>query len=282
MNNISRRNFIKTGTTGAIAFGFSNSWAGAIIQNNFNDSPDIIIELTAITDNIAIKNSSLKTPVWRYIGKLIKGPKSSLTAIENSYLGPTLNVFTGDKVKIIFKNMLPEKSITHWHGLDVSHENDGHPHFAKESGESYEYNFVVNNRAGMFWYHPHPHGRTGYQVYKGLAGLFVVRDHEERRLELPSGNQEKLIVLQDRKFKANGELDYRPNMMGAHGDTLLINGRILNSPIAVSRGSQRIRILNGCNARIFNLARKDGDSFTQIELQYQCYEQLALENSCYL
>ena len=73
------------------------------------------------------------------------------------------------------RNAVDEKSIVHWHGLDVSHENDGHPHFAVESGKSYEYDFEVVNRAGMYWYHPHPHGRTAFQVYAGdiIPGLWI-------------------------------------------------------------------------------------------------------------
>ena len=46
-------------------------------------------------------------------------------------------------------------------------------------GETYVYEFEIRNRAGTYWYHPHPHGLTGPQVYGGLAGLFLVSDDEE-------------------------------------------------------------------------------------------------------
>lgn len=45
--------------------------------------------------------------------------------------------------------------------------------------------FEVRNRAGTYWYHPHPHGRTGPQVYGGLAGLFIVSDEEEKAAGFP-------------------------------------------------------------------------------------------------
>ena len=46
-------------------------------------------------------------------------------------------------------------------------------------GETYRYDFEVRDRAGMYWYHPHTHERTGAQTYRGMAGLLVVRDDEE-------------------------------------------------------------------------------------------------------
>ena len=161
---------------------------------------------------------------WSYFGSVLKGPKETLKEISGSYLGPTIEVNTGDKVRIIFKNDLPEESIIHWHGLDVSHKNDGHPHNAIKTNESYQYDFVVENRAGMYWYHPHPHGRTGFQVYQGLAGIFIVRDQEEKNLNLPNEEQELSLVLQDRYFNDDGQLEYRPSMMGTFGNKLFING----------------------------------------------------------
>ena len=68
------------------------------------------------------------------------------------------------------------------------------------------YEFEVTNRAGTYWYHPHPHMRTGAQVYAGLAGLLLVRDAEEDTLSFPSGEAELLCVIQDRRFDARNQL----------------------------------------------------------------------------
>lgn len=171
MESVSRREFLHKGLLGVGAtVTFSNSWASVISNKISKPSADVIIELTANKKELEVLNGK-RTFFWCYTGRLVKGPKDSLTTLPNSYLGPTISVRTGDRVKIIFKNKVDEKSIIHWHGLDVSHENDGHPHFAVNQGDSYEYEFEVSNRAGMYWYHPHPHGRTGFQVYQGLAGL---------------------------------------------------------------------------------------------------------------
>ncbi len=260
----SRRDFLGKGLLGfGAAASLTNSWA-KVTSDTLSSltGPDIIIELTASELLLKIDDNRT-TKFWSYVGKLIKGPKDSLKVVENSYLGPIINVKAGDNVRIIFKNSLPEKSIVHWHGLDVSHENDGHPHFAINTNGIYTYDFVVENRAGMYWYHPHPHGRTGFQVYQGLAGLFIVRDNHEVSIKLPNKEQELNLVLQDKYFDKNGKLEYRPSMMGAFGNKLLVNGKI-KKKIKVKKGLYRIRLLNGCNARVFNMALDNGDSFKQI------------------
>ena len=83
------------------------------------------------------------------------------------------------------KNELPEQTITHWHGLHVPMEADGHPMAAIEPGQTYVYEFEMRNRAGLNFYHPHTHEATATQVYRGLAGAMVVEDEEERALGLP-------------------------------------------------------------------------------------------------
>lgn len=261
---ISRRELLVKGLIGLGAgIPLSKSWAqvGENQYLNFDDA-DIVIKLTStqMTLDVGVGNESL---YWVYRGELIKGPDSSLDTTDQSYLGPTINVRTGDRVKIIFENKLRDESIVHWHGLDVSHENDGHPQNAVGTDESYEYNFVVDNRAGFYWYHPHPHGKTGLQVYQGLAGLFIVRDDEEGSLNLPEGDQEKSFVIQDRFFGDDNKLEYRPSMMGAFGNTLLINGSTVRKR-QVKKGLYRVRLLNGCNARIFNVALSSGEKLQQI------------------
>lgn len=262
--HFSRRDFI---SKGLVSYGatvsLSSSWAKATSAKKLSSTDaDVIIELTAKEHTLKVSEAITST-FWLYSGKLIKGEENSLEIIKNSYIGPTINVRAGDKVKIIFKNSLPEKTVTHWHGLDVSYENDGHPHNAINTGEIYTYDFVVENRAGLYWYHPHPHGRTGFQVHQGLAGLFIVRDLEEESLNLPAGDQELNLAIQDKYFSDSVELEYRPSMMGAFGNTLLINGRV-ERKIKVKKGIYRLRLLNGCNARIFNVALNNGDSLKQI------------------
>jgi FtsP/CotA-like multicopper oxidase with cupredoxin domain len=231
--------------------------------------PDVIIELNASIKPFSFLKGT-QTDVWSFDGRVIKGPVDSLKVIPGSYLGPTINLKTGQIVKIVFKNKLPEKSIVHWHGLDVSHPNDGHPHFVVGTGEDYTYQFKVENRAGMYWYHPHPHGRTGFQVYMGLVGLMVICDNEEKMLGLPSADRELTYVIQDPVIDKKGALIYHETARPIANDTFIINGRPIkdaNSKVSkttVHQGAYRLRMLNGSNGRVFKLSFSHDVKATQI------------------
>jgi FtsP/CotA-like multicopper oxidase with cupredoxin domain len=161
-----------------------------------------------------------------------------------------------------------EKSIVHWHGLHVPAIMDGHPRHVVSQGESYFYEFEVKNRAGTYWYHPHPHGRTGPQVYRGLAGLFIVSDDEERSARLPSDEYDVPLVIQDRTFDRGNQLIYTAGhrmeqMTGFLGDWIMVNG-MPDFVLPVSTNAYRLRILNGSNSRIYRLAWQDDRRLTII------------------
>jgi FtsP/CotA-like multicopper oxidase with cupredoxin domain len=196
--------------------------------------------------------------VSRFTGRLLKGPADTLQALPGSYLGPVIRLRRGQKVRVRFGNQLAEDSIVHWHGIDVPESADGHPRLAIGRGHEYVSEFEVTNRAGTYWYHPHPHMRTGAQVYQGLAGLFLVRDDEEDALTLPSGGAELLCVLQDRRFDARNQLIFHGGgmmdmMNGFLGDRVLVNGQP-QPTTEVGAAWYRVRLLNGSNARIYKLA----------------------------
>ena len=92
----------------------------------------------------------------------------------------------GERVRITLQNALAEPTIAHWHGLRVDTRNDGNGSVLVPPGETYDYDFEVRNRAGLYWYHPHPHGRTAAQTYRGLYGLLIVEDDDERALRTRS------------------------------------------------------------------------------------------------
>ncbi|MEO8075689.1 MAG: multicopper oxidase domain-containing protein [Acidobacteriota bacterium] len=169
------------------------------------------LTLTAAPGEVSLL-PGVPTRVWRFTGEVVKGPADTLQVLEGSYLGPVIRLVRGQRVRIRFANRLPEPSIVHWHGLDVPEAADGHPRLAISGGQDYTYDFTVTNRAGTYWYHPHPHLRTGPQVYLGLAGLLMVSDPEEAALGLPSGDGELLCALQDRRFDAGNQLVY-PNLL---------------------------------------------------------------------
>jgi blue copper oxidase len=102
-------------------------------------------------------------------------------------------------------------------------------------------------------------------VIKGLAGLLVIDDEESDALGLPSrwGVDDIPLILQDRRFNADGSFFHRFNLVavttGYVGDTMLVNGT--HQPEArTARGWLRLRLLNGSNARSYRLALSDGRS----------------------
>jgi FtsP/CotA-like multicopper oxidase with cupredoxin domain len=113
---------------------------------------------------------------------------SNVWCYNDNYPAKSIVARRGETATITLVNHLPEDTITHWHGLIVDPRNDGGPMHHIATGASYKYDFVINQRAGLNWYHPHPHMLTGKQVNMGMAGAFIIRDTEEDALGLPSGN----------------------------------------------------------------------------------------------
>lgn len=174
----------------------------------------------------------------------------------NGILGPTIRVNSGVNANINFQNNLSEKTNIHWHGLKIPANMDGHPEALVNPGSSFNYQFPINQRAGLSWYHPHPDGATARQAFRGLVGLFIINDAEEAALNLPSGIYEIPLVIQDKRLTASG-ITYNPSMgevmSGYMGETIIVNGEA--SPYTeVATRFYRLRILNGSNARIYNLA----------------------------
>lgn len=192
-----------------------------------------------------------QTDVWTYGG---------------SWPGPTIRVKRGDTFKARMVNMLDEPTIIHWHGMIVPHEMDGHPSQAVGTKESYNYSFPILNRAGMYWYHPHPHHRTAIQAYRGMAGLFIVEDDAEKDLGLPDGGHDIPLVLQDRRIRdSRSEFRYEivtddDHIQGFLGDAVFVNGTP-DPYLEVAKGLYRFRLLNGANARIFYLSFTDDRPF---------------------
>ena len=271
---IDRRQFLKVTGTGVAALvagrltlpvEAAGSDAALKLSNSFN--PDIDIALRAAPAEVPILPGR-PTRVWSYRAKLIKGEPASLVQLERSYLGPIIRARSGQKIRIRFTNNVTDETIVHWHGLHVPADMDGHPRFVIPKGQSYIYEFEVRNRAGTYWYHPHPHGITGPQVYGGLAGLFLVSDTEEQAVGLPTGNYDIPLVIQDRVFDKSNQLQYisghhMEQMTGFLGDWILVNGQP-DFSLPVATRAYRLRLLNGSNSRIYKLAWQGGQPLTII------------------
>lgn len=192
------------------------------------------------------------TPTWGYNG---------------DYLGPTLRAERGEKVRVDVTNALPEATSAHWHGMELPAVMDGGPHQPIEVGQTWSPRWTIDQGAATLWYHPHLHHTTAAQVYRGLAGLFLIDDPVlDGVLPQDYGVDDVPVIIQDRRIDSGGRSEPHGGFMrftGMLGDVLTVNGTV--GPVFdATTASVRLRILNASPARIYNLAFSDGRSFHQV------------------
>jgi FtsP/CotA-like multicopper oxidase with cupredoxin domain len=189
--------------------------------------------------------------------------------VNRSYLGPTIRCRAGDHVAMQVTNTLDEPTTLHWHGLHLPARHDGGPHQIVRPGATWSPDFDIKQQASLCWYHSHLMGRTGDQVLRGLAGLFLIEDEESDTLGLPSeyGVDDIPLIIQDRRFNRNGRFEYlsamHDVMMGYKGNIILVNGTV-EPHVVLRRQRTRLRILNASNSRIYMLGRDDGNDLVVI------------------
>jgi spore coat protein A len=222
------------------------------------------------------------TPMWTYGG---------------TFPGPTIESRRGRKVIVTHHNELPVPTVVHLHGGRTPAAHDGYPtdlvlpaawsNLAQHGGHAGHgsagghgmtdaravvtnrqraYEFPLDQRATMLWYHDHRMDFTAPAIWRGLAGLHFVRDDVDDALDLPRGDHELPMMIADRAFDADGRLAYpaldptltgQPGVTEAYlagvlGDVILVNGAPW--PVhEVDTGVYRLRILNGSNARHYEL-----------------------------
>jgi FtsP/CotA-like multicopper oxidase with cupredoxin domain len=196
----------------------------------------------------------------------VPGSPAKTYGFSAPYLGPVLRLRKGDEVQFAVENKLDRDTTAHWHGVLVPAALDGGPHIVIRPGSTWRPVLRIDQPETTAWYHAHPHYDAGRQVYMGLSGLVIIEDGTGERLGLPRryGVDDLPIILQDRQFDRNGALVYAAagpsRMMGMRGDTFIVNGAI--APVArVPRGLVRLRLLNGANARNFDVRFGDGRTF---------------------
>ncbi|HTE57230.1 MAG TPA: multicopper oxidase domain-containing protein [Verrucomicrobiae bacterium] len=203
--------------------------------------------------------------------EFLPGKQTKTLGFNGNYLGPTIRARKGDKIRLNVTNNLDQKTTVHWHGMDVGANMDGGPHQMIEPKEVWKPYWAIANQASTLWYHPHLLGKTGEQMYKGLAGLFIVDDDHADSLNLPKtyGTDDIPVVVQDKAFDTNGQLTYdaeKKDVMGhtgMHGNTILVNGTYAPYVEAPAR-LVRLRILNASNARRYDFGFDDNQAFHQI------------------
>jgi len=163
-------------------------------------------------------------------------PPSEVWTYEGSLPGPTIEVSRGQRVQVEWINAIPADepypitvvtapdgtqmepgrsgrsanqivarlspwTVVHLHGGRTAAVSDGWTENATFSGQSTTSDYANDQQATLLWYHDHAMGNTRFNVYTGLAGLYIIRDAEEAALHLPAGPYEIPLLIQDRNLE---------------------------------------------------------------------------------
>jgi FtsP/CotA-like multicopper oxidase with cupredoxin domain len=214
--------------------------------------------------------------------EIIPGMLTRIWGYNGLYPGPTFLAERGRTSCVRFVNRLEEITSPHYHGGHTPPDSDGVPMLSYSPSDiispDYPYpgarTYVFPNDnpfPATLWYHDHGEDVTAANVYKGLAGFFLLTpnqseaDERIRAIEaqLPSGygNYDIPMVIQDRRFNADGSLWYNTfDHDGFLGDRFLVNG-VIQPYLPVANRKYRFRLLNGSNARYYELFLSSGDKF---------------------
>ena len=196
--------------------------------------------------------------------EIIPGTLTPVYGYDGIYPGPTIRVRKGRTAVVRQTNALPFAQNVHLHGGIAPAEFDGHPMDLIAPGASFDYRYPNEQDAATLWYHDHAHGLSARTMFYGLAGCYIVEDDLEAELELPTGDFDVPLVIQDRAFNADGSLRYTENVdEGFLGDTIVVNGTVAPR-FAVKRALYRLRFVNASNAREYRLQLADGGPMLQI------------------
>jgi spore coat protein A len=232
-----------------------------------------------------------RIPMQQFEAKIHRDLKPTrLWGYGGSSPGPTLETRSGQGLLVEWANELPDthflpidhtihgaesgkpdvRTVVHLHGAKVPPESDGYPEKWFVPGKSALCHYPNQQDAAMLWYHDHALGINRLNIFAGLLGTFFVRDDFEDSLDLPRGQYEIPLVIYDRVFDLESQLNYpvsgdpkKPWTPEVFGDALLVNGKLFPY-LEVEPRKYRFRVLNGANARFFHLSLSGGPAIYQI------------------
>ncbi|MCL6617137.1 MAG: multicopper oxidase family protein [Anoxybacillus ayderensis] len=196
------------------------------------------IHLTA-KETLLQLNDQVQLPVYTYNG---------------SVPGAQIRVKQGERVKIVFKNELPEPTAIHWHGYPVPNDQDGVPGVTMDAikpGETFTYEFTATV-PGTYWYHSHQ--KSAEQVDKGLYGTLIVEPKEGEQVD-----RDYTLVLDEWMSQQQASTTEQANHTNMHHgnssmmhdmsmyDIFTINGKSGQAiePLKVKKGEKvRLRLIN--------------------------------------
>lgn len=206
---------------------------------------------------------TLQRSHWSFNGS---GSKVPVWGVNGLYLGPTVRVYSGDDVKLIYTNRLNEPVSMTISGLQVPGALMGGAPRMMSPGVDWAPVLPIRQGAATCWYHANTPNRMAPHIYNGLAGMWLIEDEVSKSLPLPKhyGVDDFPLIIQDKRLDNFATPVYDPPQDGGFlGDVLLVNG-VRNPYVEVSRGWVRLRLLNASNARHYRLAISDNRPFTVI------------------
>ena len=213
------------------------------------------------TKKLISKNGQLDVTLNARYGEVnLIGRQARLFNYNGLVPGPRLEVQPGDRVRLQFMNNLPEATNLHYHGLHIPPTGNADNIFLNIApGENFTYEFTIpqDHRAGTFWYHPHLHGSTARQLFRGLAGAIVVRGELDEIPEVKSAKEE-FVVIKDFAIDDDGNLvtpsNHMVQMAGREGSLLTVNGELNPTFTVPAGGLLRWRIANASPSRFYRLS----------------------------
>ena len=222
-------------------------------------------------------------------------PMNTVWGYDGIVPGPTYHATYGQPVLVRMHNELPPDHVgfgipqitTHLHNGHTPSESDGFPADFFDSGFFYDQHYPnvcagfdasppsgdVRETMNTLWYHDHRFDFTAQNVYKGLAGFYLLFDEVDsgdetdpnpRALRLPSGEFDVPLMFADKVFDADGQVFFDFfNFDGILGDKFIVNGAI-QPFFKVARRKYRFRLLNTGPSRFYEFFLSNGQPFVQI------------------
>jgi FtsP/CotA-like multicopper oxidase with cupredoxin domain len=152
---------------------------------------------------------------------------------------PTIRVNPGDAIVLDESDRLPPTLgdkfdiNIHFHGIGSSPRAPGDDVLGMLARPGQSLHYVVripkNQEPGLYWYHPHVHGETNYQVGEaGMSGAIVVNGLE-RHLPALAKMRERIIVVRDNGFSDADDVQRDAGGMDGMSGMARVRPRVINS-----------------------------------------------------
>ncbi|HEY1903698.1 MAG TPA: multicopper oxidase domain-containing protein [Terracidiphilus sp.] len=298
MNDLTRRDFLKTGTMAVAGarIAIAQPTAEALDPSKlapFVDPLPVPRIAKALGTRANPQHPHQQIPYYRIAMREIHQkihhdlPATRMWSFNDSFPGPTLETESGAAMIVEWANELPPRhflpidhtlhgaeaslpevrSVIHLHGGRTPAASDGYPEEWVIPGKSQTCFYPARQDAALLFYHDHTMGINRLNIYAGMQGFCIVRDAHEAALDLPSGKYEVPLMFCDRLLRTDGQFDYpvseypgRPWVPEVFGNAILVNGKLLPY-LEVEPRTYRLRLMNGSNGRFYRFSLSDKSQF---------------------